>query len=222
MGVRVPSPAPNKNSCQRDARHRGKHVPERLAGCAVRTSTFRDCRPIELPALALLLGVTAPTHRAFCTALREADIAHLGAGRIPCGRRAPERRDHCCAYIASVTNDSPNQDLERILDDYGQRRTEILQQPERSEEEAFADQFDQVVRDTVLPVLESLASRLRERGHEAEVWSEPRPHSGPAPDRRNRRACISSPRDRTPRRCPQGRAVRLSVSGAGLYPLLPT
>ena len=73
-----------------------------------------------------------------------------------------------------MTNHPPRDDLDRIFDDYEARRAEVLQSAEWLAQDGYADRFDEVLRDTVLPVLDDLASRLRERGHDAVVFREPR------------------------------------------------
>jgi hypothetical protein len=65
----------------------------------------------------------------------------------------------------------PPEDLAEILRDYEERAAEARRQ---SAEDEFADRFDEVVRATVRPVLDGLASQLKERGFDAEVLSEPR------------------------------------------------
>ncbi len=68
----------------------------------------------------------------------------------------------------------PPSDLAQILEGYDEWTAQVRQKADKSGEDEFADRFDALIANTVLPVLEDLASRLREHGHEAEVLSEPR------------------------------------------------
>jgi hypothetical protein len=84
-----------------------------------------------------------------------------------------------------VTTDQPADALDRMLDDYDRRHAALLRQARLSDEARSVAALDELFRERVLPVLEDVASRLRERGHMAEVVrKEPvfldsrRPHLG--------------------------------------------